>query len=91
MGDFHANRFFLPVMGKALLKKDGPLGFGDERTARGKIDISRAVVRFDTFPNEGGIAGHGKFSLPRGKRAVNGTRVPKYLRKYKKSLTFTAN
>ena len=64
MGDFHANRFLLPVMSKALLKKDGPFGLGNEYTVRGKIDISGAIMRFDTFPNEGGIAGHGKFSLP---------------------------
>ena len=62
-------------MSKALLKKDGPLGLGNEGTVRGQIDISGAVVRFDTFPNEGGIAGHGKLSLTGAIGVVNGTRV----------------
>jgi len=75
MGDFHANRFFLPVMSKALLKKDGPFGLGHEGTARGKIDISGAIMRFDTFPNEGGIAGHGSVSMTGAIGVVNGTSV----------------
>ena len=75
VGDFHANRFFSSIAGKAVFQDDGLRGHRDQDSADRKMHIAPTVVGFHTFPGEGRILPHG-YSFGIRTLKSNSTRVP---------------
>ena len=75
VGNFNAHSLVFAALGKVFFDEDGFAGVGDQGADGRKMDITRAVVRLHTFPDERRVTQHSGPSVATPARSVNGTIV----------------